>query len=342
MIHDCYYQPKIHYPGFKGFCDLNCIRLILEANKVQYPHLYLNASMDFKLDLNSSINECNFELLQLTKSRSVIPEYVNKVKKHYYTEDVNPIDIYNLNIKKVEDSPIAVGVDNYYLPYMKEDHYLKEHAWHTIIICGVEKANDLLYVIDWADPWFYLGTIQKEDFILARSSPNTFCGDIFSGLPIENYWIEIDKNDWNKSPSELLAIILELSLNQYFFPVNNQICGINALYNDLYNIKDLEINKELFTNLHRKLYIALLRHNLFRQYLENSNQYLNINEINSIINDIYKTNDKWQIILMLILKISMSGQKNIFSKLFDNINKVINDEKHLGEKIFKIYNELTL
>ena len=345
MLHNFFHSTKEYYPGFESFCDLNCIKLILEANNIQYPYLYIDSSMSLTINFNTSVDEYNLELHESTKQRSVIPEYVEKVKKYYYPEDVNPIDIYELNIKRMEElnSPIAVGVDICYLPYNTFEH-MNKHAWHTLLVCGSEKHDDAVYAIDWTEPWFYHGLIPKYDFILARNSKNIFNGDIYSGLPIQNYWIEVNSKGWDKTPEELLSIVLNLSLKQYFAPSDSDFGGIvelTSLYHDLQFINESVCNtNESFSSLYRKMIISLKRYNLFKQYLENANKFVKIGNINLVIDDINRNIEIWKVVLILVFKISKVGPNIIINRLLENLSKVINEEKYLGEKINRIYNQL--
>ena len=347
MLHEYYNSTKTHYPGLHGFCDLNCIRLILEANQVSHSSLYIDASMDMQINLDTEIDDYNNELLKHTKQRNVIPEYADKITKHYYPDNATPSKLFDENIKTLKNNElIAVGVDNYHLPYMKNDHYHTMHAWHTIVLCGVEDNDELLYVIDWAAPWIYQGTVPKDDLLLARHSSNPFSPtDIFSGLPIQDYWIEVDPKGWNKTPSALLAITLGLSLEKYFNPPPNETKGINCIsylyaYFSETGANLGEIDKEQFATFHRKIYIALLRHKLFTQYLEIAKEYINDDKIDSLIGEMRKINNTWEVVLMLVLKVSMTGKKSICGKICNNLKTLKSGERKLGESLINLSSTL--
>jgi hypothetical protein len=345
MLHEYYHTDKVHYPGLHGFCDLNCIRLILEAYGVDHPCLYIDASMDMKISLDSDIDKYNEELLHGTKIRNVVPKHSDKITKHYYQDGQESSKIFQLNLDRISNNKlIAVGVDNFYLPYMKDDHYKKMHAWHTIVVCGYEKNENYenVFVIDWAAPWLYKGAVPKDNFLLARKSSNKYRKtDIFSGLPIQNYWIEVEGSGWDNTAEELLKVNLSLTIKQYFHPNNEKPSGIKSidyLHSYLSEVahSPADINKESFAVLHRKLYIALLRHKLFTQYLKISTQYINSQAIERSIEDMHAINEAWEVVLMLTLKISLTGKKPICNKICDKLRAIETMEKQLCESLIKL------
>lgn len=344
MVLDFYNKPKTYYQGYESFCYQNCLRLILEANNVPCAPLYINSALSLIIDFESEEYKYNFK--SHPNSRNFITGFSDKVKRHYFDlkDDCNEIFVANIEQIRKQSAPIVVGVDVFYLPYTP--FYQKNHAIHTLVLCGYLESEDLVYVTDWYAPWFFNGTIARKDFLLARDSESPDDGSIYSGSSILNNWAEVEKDGWSKSPKELLTMTLKLSLVQYFEPSNDELVGVyamQALSESIFKLNESAYADKLqvFKYLHKQLFTAMKRHKLFEQYLEIANDFVAIDNINSIVSSLSNIIEEWDTILMLVLKASMIDSVKSRNKLINSIDIVIEKEKILGCEIAKLYKILS-
>ncbi|MEK5282589.1 MULTISPECIES: BtrH N-terminal domain-containing protein [Paenibacillus] len=345
MVLDFFNTDKEYYSGFESFCYQNCLRLVLEANNIPNALLYINSSLGLIIDIKP--NEGEFVFSQPKNARNLLPVFSDNVKRYYCNTDDDVIEIFAQNIKRIEEqfSPIIVGVDVFYLPYTP--YYQKNHAKHTLVLCGYSEVNDLVYIVDWYEPWFFKGTIPLQDFFLARNSDCPNDGSIYSGSQILNNWAEIDITQWCKtSVEDLLIMTFKLTLDQYFC-AEGKDTGLNALNNLVDNIEAVSYSLcesvlKVFKDLHGKMYIALKRHKLFRQYIEIAQSYISNDSLSELILLLDNIIDRWDTILALFLKASFVNSNKTRNKIIINMKTVIGEETQLGNKILKLYNEFVI
>lgn len=323
-VHDFFYNDLDYYEGYESFCYQNCLRLLLKAMGISNPWSYINASM--------SLIYKDKEFLQHKNIRGLLPEYSNFVKRIYYDDIISAEDVFRANINFIvkNKKPIIVGVDTYYLKYAS--NYMKNHAIHTLIMCGYDSLTDDVYVVDWYAPWFFKGAVKKEDFVKARNSKNEYDGTIYSGTPIKNNWAYVENILSLKNPENLLYTALKLSFNQYYSGLDNVgILGVNALKcfkEDINTIDSINFGK-----IYYQFYTAIKRHSFFKQYLENHLDYCNNDIVLEIVDLTSKSIATLEIISMLLLKQSKLITIRTSERIIKNLEIVIENETIINRLI---------
>ena len=333
MVLDYFNKPKTYYSGFESFCYQNCLRLLLEGSDISYASLYLNASLSLIIKYDEVENKLNF--MQHENIRSLIPDYLNRVEKHYYKSNADAEKIFLENIRLIRNKniPIITGVDVFYLPYTP--YYHKNHGTHTLLLCGYEEPQKWVYVVDWYEPWFYNGIIDKTEFLLARNSVSPYDGSIYSGEPILNNWAEVDIDGFNSDPTDLLKENIKLCLKQYFDEDKDLIVGIQAL-KILKNYLSCNDNtQEMYIELHKQLYIFLKRYKFFKQYLDIYGKHRPDKAIFELSFMMSNTIKIWDYLLMLVLKLSVVESKITKHKIIINLGLIIDNEINFRERLLK-------
>lgn len=325
-IHDLYYADLDYFDGYESFCYQNCLRLLLKSIGIKDSWAYINASM--------SLLYKDKELLQHSDIRSLLPEFSHFVQRMYYDDTVDAEDIFNDNINFVlkNNMPIIVGADTYYLNYAS--NYMKNHAIHTLILCGYDSVTDDVYIVDWYAPWFFKGTIKKADFLKARQSKNEYDGSIYSGTPIRNNWAYIEKDIVVKSKKELLDTVIKLSLEQCYNPCNSvdeDFIGIEALKKLSEDMgKDECLDYEA---IFRQFYGMIKRHLFLKQYLVNYNNSEKDNSITVVIESLNNTISIMNIISMLLLKQSKLSSTRNSERIIKNMSILICNEEIIKNQL---------
>lgn len=138
----------------------------------------------------------------------------------------------------------------------------------------------------------------------------------------------------------------KLTLDQYFC-AEGKDTGLNALNNLVDNIEAVSYSLcesvlKVFKDLHGKMYIALKRHKLFRQYIEIAQSYISNDSLSELILLLDNIIDRWDTILALFLKASFVNSNKTRNKIIINMKTVIGEETQLGNKILKLYNEFVI
>lgn len=338
IIRDFYNSELSYYEGFNSFCYQNCIRLLLGARKVRNPELYINCSMSLLYEEDKASSAL---LKSHSGSRCLIPEYSPLVQRHYHNLKDDSLKIFSENMKMVLKSglPMIVGADTFYLPYAI--NYKKNHAIHTLLLCGYNSAYENVYIVDWYSPWYFKGTVKLEEFINARNSTNPYDGTVYSGMPILNNWAVIEGDNPDKTPLELLKIQLGLSVEQYYTQVRTkEFQGIQALERFFKSIMDVKDYKTECKKLHDQLYVAIKRHELFRQFLVNVNMELKMEPIGKIANGFDEIISMWDIVLMLITKLELTGNEKTKERLRISFARCLEKEFYLGEQVLNLYHNI--
>jgi hypothetical protein len=347
MLLNIFNTKPSYYKEYESFCFQNCLRQVLEYYGVENAALYINSALSFVLESNNSYPN-GFKIKYNEHSCSTLPKYGDKVRRLYYDDDKNGEDVWIINKQKIDEGiPIITGVDVFYLPY--QTYYNNSHGIHTLILCGYSELEDFINIIDWYEPWFFKGVINKKEFISARSSTNPQGEGVYSGTPIRNNWAEIDTYGWESNPVELIYQTIDLSIEQYynnaFVDDQNVMQGINAIKR-LYEIvlenkvKIPEERSKFLKDLHNTLFVALKRQKLFKLYLELSTQWVKINSIISAINQMKEVIEKWDLILMYILKASISKLDGTYDKVLNNMIENISFEEKIYDILVNVKNEL--
>lgn len=338
---DTFYLDKLFqkdikfYNGFETFCYQNCQKILLEEQGVKYPELYVNAALSLSYDKMTN------KIFTSNKARSLLPSNISKVKRFYYDKnEIGTKEVFELNIKYMveKQKPIIVGVDSYYLKYAT--NYKRNHAIHTLVLCGYDLVRKEVYVIDWYPSWFYRGIISIDDFLCARESANPYDGTMFSGSAIKNNWAYID-NITEFTPDTLMKELLDIVFSEYYTEEfkGTIVQGIDAIE----EIKKYLLKSEsqiLFGDIYRNINLVSKRQRLFQQYLEcyegvtGNRRLRNCIEIsNNIVKD-------WDILLMLILKCSNSLNERTKERLEKRFEMLISNETERRNELRVFCNSL--
>lgn len=310
---------------YESFCYQNCLRILLQSKKIKDPWLYINSC--------SSMKYTGFLQLDCHKGvRGLIPKLQNKVKR--IDEIRSTIDVFYENCEFIytRGEAIIVGVDTYYLPYAS--NYKKNHAKHTLILCGFDFNRKIVYVIDWYPSWFFKGTILISDFLQARESLNTYDGTIYSGEPIQNNWAYInDLSEKELIPNAALKDFFLESINNYYSSCDNiGAQALEHLKNDLNVYVQQDYDKNVIAKLYKSLFLIAKRHNFFLLYLKKSNSTFRY-DFSSLILSQEQVISKWDSFLMILLKLSVLTNDRTVQRFNYAADELINLEKIYSKTI---------
>lgn len=337
-INDIFYKDVTFYPGFETFCYQNCQKILLEAQGLGFPELYINATLSLGYDSS------NNDIFTLDGARTLLPDCKDKAERFYYRDsDMATEDIFKKNLEYMveSDKAIIVGIDSYYLHYAS--NYMKNHARHTLVLCGYDMNEEAVYVIDWYPEWFYKGKVSIEAFLKGRESENPWDGTMFSGKSIMNNWAYIADIE-PKSPRVLLRELLDTVFREYYreTEVEGVVYGITALEKMRREFMNIEL-PEQFNKIYRKMMVVSKRNKLFVQYLECYKKVLTDEDteflliLNEIIDVSIRLINEWDVLLMLILKAGKVLNDKVRQRLSDKFELVISEEKDRKEKLLQLY-----
>ncbi|MCI9541772.1 MAG: BtrH N-terminal domain-containing protein [Lachnospiraceae bacterium] len=317
--------------GIESFCYQNCLRIVLQFQGLRNSELYLNAALSFGFDKSKE------ELVTRQHIRSLLPPFSKCVKRKEYLEEVLAEKIFEDNIDyiKKNKNAIIVGVDTYYLEYAS--NYMKNHARHTLVLCGYNQSTRKVQVIDWYPPWYYKGEVSLEAFLNARASKNEIDGTLYSGNPINNNWAQVDFIPY-RTDNELLLLLLEDMVK------NHNLCDSDE--NIAYGVDGLKefgkfIEKtfecEKLNRTYKKMIVITKRYNFFRMYMRH---FDNIEIVRRIILNLDYKIEEWDRISMLVLKTSITNSSRIKEKIHTRIDNLIESDKDLYSDIMELYKNL--
>lgn len=314
--------------GIESFCYQNCQRILLEAMGVQHSVLFLNASLSFRFRPETG------ELFLDENIRSLLPSLLGHVSRTYYPKGTNAMEVFeeNLSYMAEHNMPIIVGVDSYYLPYAS--NYQKNHAKHTLLLCGFDAGTELVYVIDWYPNWYYKGTVPLTLFLQARASENEDDGTIYSGKSIENNWAIIE-GITNRKPRLLLRELLEVTEKEYYNDSasgRDYLSGPTAIESLAKYVGDIEQGEE-FRRIHKPIKVMMKRYDFFRQYLECYDEQGNQEVIKQLIRRLEEESEEWDRVTMLTVKASMSLSTRVKEKIGQCFERIILLESEIKKSI---------
>jgi hypothetical protein len=341
VISNIYYLEKIYYPEYESFCFQNGVRQILEYYGVKHAFLFINSTLSLLLKIDQQ-SKHGYDIFYNENSRSVLPNYSNKIIRHEDSSD-NKIMVWEKNKLKIQnDEPIIIGVDAFFLNYLP--FYNKNHTRHTVTLAGYDCDKKEVYIVDWYEPWFYKGTVNFNDFILSRNSQNPFDGSVYSGSPINNNWTEIKSDGWDDCPEKLLYDTVQISLDQYYITNNSNkgiLQGILALEYLLTLIKAEELKsinekKCFFNEMFKKIFTVPKRKKLFKLYLALYRMNFNIDFLDKSIHHLDQLINLWDALTLFILKCSQSNKDGAYLKIVNHLQEIINLEKELYSSLYEI------
>lgn len=333
MLVNIYNNSQTIIKEFDTFCYQNCIKQILEYYDIKNPMLYINTSMSMIFKKNS-IYDCYYDY----EGRSVLPRFINNIINN---KDIDTYNIWNNNLEYLHKGfPLIVKCDSYYLPYTSNYH--KKHGRHSLILAGYNYYKNIVTIIDWSTLCTYKGDISLDIFLQARSSQNKFDGNRFSGIPINNEWSIIKRNNWEQDNKFLIKDLFKLSINQYYevesYEEPRGIYAIKETILMLNEVNEFTLNKqiEFLKKFHFALFRIIRRKKLFCYYIFSSIGLVKDNEYLQFYNYICNIYNEWDYILKIIIK-SIYKQKSNINKLIEKFNLLYYLEENLYYRLYKLY-----
>lgn len=325
-INEIYNMKLIYYDGYESFCYQNCLRILLQSMGYKHPELYINAAMT--LCLQKKTGGISFEFHD--EMRGLLPSFHSNIVRIYEKDDAYLMWEKNRSYLSERHEPIIVGVDTYYLPYAS--NYQKNHAKHTLILCGYDLMEDVVYVIDWYPTWFYRGKVKLVDFLKARSSRNESDGSIYSGSPIENNWAYINRFEACTS-EELMREFLKTSVEKFFSPICEEegIEAIGKMCNELKGDCNIDFNSS-----YRSVFATVRRVSFFTQYLKIYNYCYGEIIFKTLFERLNETKGDWEMLQFLFMKQLWSKKEANLIKIAKHMESIYQKEKEIGEELQKI------
>lgn len=305
------YLPQFHY-----LCVQNCICQMLSFLGCKHSHQYMNCALEFFILPKNEENGW-FSFVQRKMGDLIISPLKQCVKVKTV---LSPTNAWRINRESLDNKKIFIAiVDVYYLYYRRE--FNKIHGAHAVIVTGYD--TDVINIIDWYEPYFFQGNIDRRDFLKARSSSNPKNDNPYSGWPIYNKWIDIEFNFNELSPKECLFNNISYTLQKRYNTDsnNNMLFGIDAL-NYLLNISiKHHANQSLWKNMHNDMFGLWRLYNLFlTNFSEVAHSYANIKNFLPL----FETYNKlFQDILYIILKQSVRESERTFERFSDMFSRFI-------------------
>ena len=331
--HEISYDTAFHY-----HCLKNCIHQVLEEYGVADPYLYIDVSCSWR-----------YRAIPGKLYQSEISTGYNNVWKEFQTffqiltfqqdEEAEAFVSKKVN----EKVPVIVVVDSYYLPY--RNTYLKYHGSHAIIIVG--ETEDGFEIIDWYEPYFYRGIMDKQNMRKARSSSNSGSINPFCGEKIDRntYLIESWKEEQDLQKLFLYGIhqIYESfyqrksSLSNPFLAVG--LGAVEKLASDMGKaLMDESKAKELSEKLHDDFFMMNIARKIQRYYIKT---YLSERgRDHEIISAYEAVIGQYETLLFQILKLKMRWSVQQVQEVMNQIHHVISSEKLCGIQLERLIQEM--
>lgn len=314
---------------YDSFCYQNCIKLILAANGVENPNFYINMTLSFWL----RDEEKKIEVFD-DNARSLLPEYQEMVSRvRYEYEDGITERVWKENLRLVQSGePIIVGVDSYNLEYLP--YYRKSHGRHTVVLDGFDEQTKMVSIVDWFEPWFFVGQVPLKQFLEARSSMNDYDGGIYSGIPVHNNWARVKRFNVDDDCKRLIRTQLKMSYEQYFLEHSNgnEYNGCFATIQLKKILESAESNlkseekKELLKNIHSSLYIINRRRDLFSLLVKEAYQEVQSSKMLLLLDKTKEFFKIWETYIYKVIKSYIKYKEGNLYKLVDELDNVIKFE----------------
>lgn len=335
MLLDIYNYQHKYYKEFHSFCLKNCARQVLESQGIIDAIYYINCSLELFIESDSE-SPFNYTVYH-GNDYTFLPRFENKIKIHREQGDQKVI--WEKTLSKIEEGlPLIILGDVYYLSY--QQHYKKNHGSHSFLLCGYTEDYKSVYVVDWYEPHYFKGTLNVDEFNMARGSLNHWDHNPFSGMEIMYGWAQVETDGFVEKPEKLLMDTVNLTIGQYFeggYKTCNGYCGIEGLEkvrDQLIYMDDIKWNN--LRQLHTQLYIGVKSKKLFQLYLKCFNEKNKGAYIDVLVDLLDEIVLAWDILLLSILKgrvIKTTEQQN---KIINNFNIVIDKEKGMFDVLNKI------
>lgn len=320
-IHDIYHDELNNYDGYESYCYQNCQRLILEHELGREALLMINTALSIEC-----VTENDVKIKAKRGMRSLLPSVDKFVHRLNYGIDENENRIFEENIRFISEKnvPIIVGADTFYLPH--SNNYMKKHAKHTMILCGYDLEEGIVYIIDWYKTWCYKGKMSIEQFLKARNSQNVDDGTFYSGTPIGNNWAYIEKIE-QYDIDELFHETVSLSKDNYFNEDSNGIMSILESLKEYISSLD---DEKSYDRLFFEIYTLVNRKKIFLEYIQVYSNLKNY-DYKEFVETLKKIIASWDVFVVLLLKQSKRYSEKTRKRLVKKMTELIDEEKNMIE-----------
>jgi len=313
FMNNCVFE---YLPQFRYLCVQNCICQMLSFLGCKNSHQYMNCALEFCVLPQNEENGW-FSFVQRKMGDLVIPPLRQSVKVKTV---LSPTNAWKINREGLDNKKFFIAiVDVYYLYYRRE--FNKIHGAHAIIVTGYD--TDTISIIDWYEPYFYQGKIERSAFFKARSSSNPKDNNPYSGWPIYNKWIDVDFDFKELHPQECLFYNISHTLQKRhnIDYDNNMLLGIDALK----HLLNIAINHNTshfpWKMMHNHMFQVWRLYNLFlTNFCEVTYDYSNKS---SFIPFLETYNRLLQDILSIILKQAVRESERMFGRFVLLFNRLI-------------------
>lgn len=238
-----------YFDDMKYFCLKNCFYQYMNYLGIEDSLLKLKTGFKFKI-----VYFAHNQSFSVFKHDLLLPFYDMNNAISGNGDDFNSIFEENLN-----SLPVIVLADVFYLPYREE--YKKYHASHAIFLTGYSEKEKIVHIIDWYSPYFFKGTIDFENYKLARGSANPKDVNPFSGFEINNYWYKITTDKMNiDSEFNIIENLNSMKAVECNGQEKAILTGVNAL-NKVIEVSELYLQveerdlKKVCSYLHDELFV---------------------------------------------------------------------------------------
>lgn len=342
MLLEMYRADQSYPQEYESFCFQSCVRQVLEAYNIPNAPFLINSSLDLLLTKDTA---SSFGYSVSFLNQPVLPDFANLVKQ-YLPGDQNPLEVWKQNKMRLEEGiPIITGVDIFHLGYTP--FYHKVHSEHRVVLCGYSEDQASAYVIDQYQ-WSYKGKIELKEFFQARTSACPKDDSPYSGSPIQQIWHEVERDGWAADRTELVAMTLELTMEQYYqqAPERDRIHGVSALkkIEELFQIfaeGDSSTKTVFLKEMYLVLFFNYSRLKLFSYYMQQSYKQLRLQLLAELLKQLEEDRTKWEAFLRLILKGIYLNDKTMCKKIQDKFQDIIDTEEKRSSILYKLQTMLS-
>lgn len=342
MLLDIFNHEQFYDNDYESFCGHNCVRQILEYYGVKQASFFINSALGLTLVQDE---QAKFGYKLLFDKTLVLGDYDKKLHR-FAPRNKSAVEVWEENKAKIKEGmPIVAGADIFYFHYTP--YFNKFHSDHRVILCGYSDAENCATIIDHYQ-WKFKGNIGINDFLEARSSLCPRDEGPYSGSPIDNFWLEVDRDGWNATSEELFFETISRSFERYYNvkanSKENHYEGVEALRKLLELIIEYkETGKEDSTEFLREAHMAVLfvytRLKLFKYYMQISSLSMKIDILPQIKDDVVEEIKVWEMLIRFVLKCMYTKDDSLYIKIISNFNKIISmQEKRYTalEKLIKL------
>ncbi len=328
---------KLEYnKSYDTFCFQNCIRYILALHGID--------NIDFVINRSMSLIICKRDDEKLIYSydnnySGVVGEYSEKIKSFRSNKDCKRL-FEEVMENRPKNCEIIMGLDSYELPYLP--FYKKSHGLHNLIVKSYDKQNRKVHVMDNISPWNYDGQVDLDDFIRARESKNEYDGGVFSNMPIENVWHEVNYLGWNASMKALVRHQIELTINQYYSDygkrdIVNGVMAIEYIKQKIERLDSYISNQQenILEDIRMILFKLNHRRIFWTDFLQQTPVEMRSNYFDRYFIRFSELQKEFEKLSFKIIMLKMKKRKKLQVDIVNDLNKIIESEKEIGELLKK-------